>query len=173
MKDKIQGFIGVVLILIIYPFYSIYLFIKLVYQLICNLFTPKCKYKIDDIVGISYYSDQIMEIYYFLIYNDDNYFTNVSNSDKTKLDDKEYEKVLKKVKTEELLKQKKYIVEFPFISFKDYLSSFIETDTGTCSQYITFWFKDGKTKTINGFSKHIDNFVNSLNIDIKDIYYEE
>ena len=40
MKDKIQGFIGVVLILIIYPLYSIYLFIKLVYQLICNLFTP-------------------------------------------------------------------------------------------------------------------------------------
>ena len=143
-------------------FYNIFSFIFFLFKIIINIFVLPCKNDADDIVAIYFWQICLPDCIHFTVYFDEKN-KNIDNDfdTKIKVSKKEFNKLLESIKKEKILKHKYYALENPFISFDEYMGYF-DIDGGPGDQFMTFYFKNGKKKSIRGYSKKIDKFKATL-----------
>ena len=147
-----------------YIFYSIYCIFSFFSKLVSNLFEQKCCKSADEIVAISYYSEEWPSVVAFTLFYDKYLLPKdlkLFDSD-IEIEKKDFESLMKAVEDNNILKCKTYVLNFPLVSIFTYILYHIADDAGPTDQVLVCYFKDGTKKTIRGYSKALECFRKKL-----------
>ena len=125
---------------LLYVFNIIFSMIGFIYKLIYNLLEKKCKENPDDIIGINYYSEEWPDLVSFQLYFED-----------------KIPKQLERFNNNQIINKKTYILNWPFVSLKEYYFELYAEDAGPTRQTLIIYFRDGSSKRIEGYSKEMSN----------------
>lgn len=151
--------ISIPFIFILYIFRIICSTFVFIGKVISNLLEKKCNHNIDDIVAITYYSEEWPDLVAFTLYYDEkNYpkYLKKLESDPM-ISKKDFDYILERIKKNNILKKKKYILNWPYVSLSEYFSWYFACDAGPTTQSLTLHFNNGDSKYITGYSEDMDN----------------
>lgn len=156
--------LSIVFIFLLYLLRIIIWSIEFLGKIISNLLEKKCKEKIEDIVAITYYSEHWPDLVAFTLYYDEKLLPNNFNILKSdaKISKKDFDIICKCIDDNKIINKKKYILNFPYVSFSEYLSWFFDYDARATTQSLTLYFKNGESKYIIGYSKELKNIRKAL-----------
>lgn len=158
MKDSMMKKVRLISVYILIVLFDIFEFI---YRIIANLMFQfkKGKYVYDEIVGIEYYIDYIIDEENKSFYSSDS-FKDIVNENFVVLDNKDFKKIISVMKNNKILKSNKFLFKFEITKFYE----LEEIDGGNSYKIIKIYFKDGKKREIIAYkeSKNIDNLINYL-----------
>ena len=158
MKDSMMKKVKLI---IVYIFIVLLDIIEYFYRIIVNLMFQfkKGKYVYDEIVGIEYYIDYIIDEENKSFYLSDS-FKEIENENFIVLDNKEFNKIINVMKNNRILKCNKFLFKFDITKFYE----LEEIDGGNSYKIIKIHFKDEKHREIIAYkeNKNIENLINYL-----------
>ena len=143
---------------LLYVFNIIFSMIGFIYKLIYNLLEKKCKENPDDIIGINYYSEEWPDLVSFQLYFEDKIPKQLERfNDNTKINKKDFNVIVNEINNNQIINKKTYILNWPFVSLKEYYFELYAEDAGPTRQTLIIYFRDGSSKRIEGYSKEMSN----------------
>ncbi len=124
--------ISIPFIFILYVFRIIGSTFVFIGRIFYNIFEKKCKHSIEDIVAITYYSEEWPELVAFTLYYDEKYYPKYLKKLESDpmISKKNFDYLLDKIKKNNILKMKKYILDWPYVSLSEYFSWYFACDAG-------------------------------------------
>lgn len=138
--------------------------IEFFYELFVDIFAKRDKRNPKDIVALDYYALLPPDIDHYTIYKNDEDLKVVSDPDDYpyKLNNKEFNSLIKIIEDNKIMKCKTYSLSWPFLGLISYYLSFYECDGGNGDLDIVLYFKDGSQKKMKGFSNKKDKIMDYM-----------